>query len=269
MTGKEITQLVLNGRNFTQLISLTPGVSSQTGQEEGTVGVYGNVAWSINGGRTEYNNWELDGGDNMDNGSNSTLNVYPNVDAIQEVRVMTSDYGAQYGRNGSGTVEAVTKSGTSDFHGDVFEFLRNNDFNARNFFSPDVPEYRKNDFGYTIGGPVFIPHHYNTKKDKTFFFWSEEWRREIVPNTFNVQVPSNQQRQGIFNDVCPAPGSAVNRPGLSKLPGESRYGRLFPEQHRTHRPERDRHYGLDSGADLGQWRGLFLHRVSHHAHRLA
>jgi len=84
VTGKQISQTVLNGRNFTQLVTLVPGVSNQTGQDEGTVGVLGNVSYSINGGRTEYNNWELDGGDNMDNGSNSTLNVYPNVDAIAQ-----------------------------------------------------------------------------------------------------------------------------------------------------------------------------------------
>ena len=89
---------------------------------------------SINGGRTENNNWELDGGDNMDNGSNQTLNVYPNADAIAEVRVLTSNYGAQYGRNGSGTIETFIKSGTKDFHGNLFEFVRNDAFNARPFF---------------------------------------------------------------------------------------------------------------------------------------
>lgn len=109
VTGKEITQLQLNGRNFTQLVTLVPGVVNQTGQDEGTVGVYGNVAFSINGGRTEYNNWEIDGGDNMDNGSNTSLNVYPSLEAIAEFRVLTSNYGAQYGRNGSGTVEVETK----------------------------------------------------------------------------------------------------------------------------------------------------------------
>ena len=134
VTGREISQMVLNGRNFTQLITLTPGVSNQTGQDEGAVGVYGSVAFSVNGGRTEYNNWEIDGGDNMDNGSNGTLNVYPNIDAIAEVRVLTSNYGAQYGRSGSGTVETVTKSGTKDFHGSLAEFVRNDAFNARNFF---------------------------------------------------------------------------------------------------------------------------------------
>ena len=105
VTQKEISQIVLNGRAFTQLVTLVPGVSNQTGQDEGTVGINGNVSMSINGGRTEDNNWELDGGDNMDNGSNQTLNVYPNADAIAEVKVLTSNYGAQYGRNGSGTIE--------------------------------------------------------------------------------------------------------------------------------------------------------------------
>src|SRR5436305_11288139 len=169
VTGKEITQLQLNGRNFTQLVNLTPGVSNQTGQDEGTVGVYGNVSYSVNGGRVEYNNWEICGGDNMDSGSNDTLNVYPSVDAISEFKVLTSNYGAQYGRNGSGTVEVETKSGTNRFHGDAYEFVRNDIFNAKNVFDSATtsngrsvaPPYKKNDYGYTIGGPIW--------KDHTFF----------------------------------------------------------------------------------------------------
>jgi outer membrane receptor protein involved in Fe transport len=110
VTAKELTQLQLNGRNFTQLVTLVPGVSNQTGQDEGVVGVQGKVDYSINGGRVENNNWEVDGGDVMDNGSNETLNVYPSIEAIGEVRVLTSNYGAQYGRNASGTIEVETKS---------------------------------------------------------------------------------------------------------------------------------------------------------------
>src|SRR5579864_3183670 len=177
VNGKEISQLQLNGRNFTQLVTLVPGVSNQTGQDEGTVGVYGNVSFSMNGGRVEYNNWELDGGDNMDNGSNDTLNVYPSIDAISEFKVLTSNYGAQYGRNGSGTVEVETKGGTSSFHGDLYEFVRNDAFNATPFFQTTVPAYKKHDYGYTLGGPIYIPGHYNTNRQKTFFFWSQEWRR--------------------------------------------------------------------------------------------
>ena len=211
VTGKEISQTVLNGRNFAQLITLVPGVSNQSGQDEAAVGVYGNVSMSVNGGRTEYNNWEIDGGENMDNGSNTTLNVYPNIDAIAEVKVLTSNYGAQYGRNGSGTVETITKSGTKQFHGDLFEFFRNDDMNARNPFLTENPEYKKNDFGYTLGGPVFIPKVYNASRDKTFFFWSEEWRREVVPGQdFNLNVPSAAERSGNFNDVCPGPDCPIN-----------------------------------------------------------
>src|SRR5438105_3631788 len=175
VTGKEVTQLELNGRNFTQLATLVPGVSNQSGQDDAGVGVGGNVSFSMNGGRTEYNNWELDSGDNMDNGSNTTLNVTPSLDAIAEFKVLTSNYGAQYGRNGSGTVEVETKSGKSTFHGDVYEYVRNDLFNARNYFNtPPQPKpgYKKNDYGYTIGGPVYIPGVYNKSKDKTFFFWS-------------------------------------------------------------------------------------------------
>jgi len=209
VTGKEISQLELNGRNFTQLVTLTPGVSNQTGQDEGTVGVNGNVSFSMNGGRVEYNNWELDGGDNMDNGSNDTLNVYPSIDAIAEFKVLTSNYGAQYGRNGSGTVEVETKSGTNGFHGDVYEYVRNDLFNAQNYFnhpfwggSGITPEYKKNDFGYTIGGPAYIPKVYNRGKNKTFFFWSQEWRRDVVPGqSFNTHVPSIAERNGDFTDV--------------------------------------------------------------------
>ena len=221
VSGKEITQLNLNGRNFTSLVTLVPGVSNQSGQDEPQVGINGSVSFSMNGGRVEYNNWELDGGDNMDNGSNGTLNVYPSIDAIAEFKVLTSNYGAQYGRNGSGTVEVETKSGTKAFHGNVYEFVRNDVFNAQNYFNDPshggtgvAPAYKKNDWGYTLGGPVYIPGVYNKEKQKTFFFWSQEWRRERVPNTFNSLVPFSAERTGNFSDVCPNPqsGSFVDCP---------------------------------------------------------
>jgi hypothetical protein len=210
ITSKEISQLQLNGRVFTQLITLTPGITNQTGSSEGQYGITANVNYSVNGGRLEYNNWELDGGDNMDNGSNSTLNVTPSIDAIGEVRVLTSNYGAQYGRNGSGTIETETKTGTNAFHGDAYEFVRNDAFNATPEFQSTNPSYKKNDFGYTIGGPIYIPGHYNKDKQKTFFFWSQEWRRDRVPGqAFNVIVPSVAERGGNFSDLCPGPDCPV------------------------------------------------------------
>jgi len=235
ITGKQIDQLMLNGRNFTQLVTLSPGVINQTGSDEGKVGVYGNVAYSMNGGRTEYNNWELDGGDNMDNGSNATLNVYPNPEAIAEFKVLTSSYGAQYGRNGSGTVEVETKSGTNAFHGSAFEYLRNDFFNAKSWAEGVDPtakkaSYKKHDYGYTVGGPVFIPNHYNSSKKKTFFFFSEEWRKESntssapsssVSTTPNV--PSDAERTGDFSDLCPDPLGTTN-----DCPKDPTTGNFFP-----------------------------------------
>jgi hypothetical protein len=215
ITEKEVLETGLNGRNFTQLIALAPGVSNQTGQDEAKVGVAGSVKYSVNGGRVEYNNFDVDGSDVLNaglNGAESTLMVYPSLDAIQEVKVLTSNYGAQYGRTASGTVLVTTKSGTPQFHGGGYEFLRNEFFNARNYFDPPgkAPLYRRQDFGFTLGGPVYIPGVFNTQKKKTFFFWSEEFRYEKSPlgpgnepGDFNQAVPTLAERSGDFSDVCP------------------------------------------------------------------
>lgn len=233
VTGKQISQLQLNGRNFTQLLALAPGATNQSGQDEAGTGL-ATVSYSVNGGRTEYNNWEIDGSNNMDDGSNTTLMSYPSLDSIAEVRVLTSNYGAQYGRNSSGTVEVETKSGTNRFHGDIFEYVRNDMFNARNYFSSSVDPYKKNDFGFTVGGPVSIPGLYNKSKEKTFFFYSEEWRRDRVPGqTFNAIVPSCAERGltagaggvgcggtqsafGNFSELCP--GGTAQSPGQAGQP---------------------------------------------------
>jgi hypothetical protein len=208
ITQKELVSLGLNGRNFTQLIALTPGVSSQTGQDEAKVGILGSVRYSVNGGRVEYNSFNVDGGDVLNaglNGNQSTLIVYPSLDALSEVQVLTSNYGSMYGQSASGTVLATTKSGTNQFHGVGYEFIRNEFFNARNYFdqTKEAPLYRRNDFGGTIGGPLYIPGVYNTNKDKTYFFFSEEFRYERTPTDFNQAVPSVAERGGNFSDVCP------------------------------------------------------------------
>ena len=218
ITQKEIVTLSLNGRNFTQLITLAPGVGNQTGQDEAKVGVLGSAKFSVNGGRVEYNSFEIDGSDVLNAGINAShgqpvLIVYPSVDALGEVKILTSNYGAEYGKSASGTVQATTKSGTQSFHGDLYEFVRNEIFNSRNYFDPvgQTPKYRRNDFGGTIGGPFFIPGVYDRKKSKTYFFFSEEVRREESPPLFpfNQAVPSNAERAGIFNDVCPTSGAVA------------------------------------------------------------
>ncbi len=223
ITQKEVVTLSLNGRNFTQLITLAPGVSNQTGQDEAKVGVLGSAKFSVNGGRVEYNSFEIDGSDVLNAGINAShgqpvLIVYPSVDALSEVNILTSNYGAEYGKSASGTVQATTKSGGSSFHGDLYELVRNEIFNARNYFDPvgETPKYRRNDFGGTIGGPLFIPGIYDRKKSKTHFFFSEEVRREISPPLFpfNQAVPSNAERAGIFNDVCPTSGTQATGGGF-------------------------------------------------------
>jgi hypothetical protein len=237
ITQKEVVETGLNGRNFTQLIALAPGVSNQTGQDEAKVGVVGSTKYSVNGGRVEYNTFDVDGSDLLNvgiNGSNSTLIVYPSLDAIQEVKVLTSNYGAMYGRTASGTVLVATKSGGQDFHGDGYYFGRNEVLNARNFFdeTQGAPLYRRSDLGGTIGGPLYIPNHYNTQKNKTFFFFSEEYRLEKSPYQYNQAVPSMAERSGDFSDVCPKgdflrsqyPDCPSDGPDPSKFP----YLTVFP-----------------------------------------
>jgi protocatechuate 3,4-dioxygenase beta subunit len=237
ITQKEVINLGLNGRNFTQLITLTPGVSNQTGQDEAKVGVNGSVKYSVNGGRVEYNSFEVDGSDVLNaglSGAESTLVVYPSLDAIQEVKVLTSNYGAQYGRTASGTVQVTTKSGGSQWHGNMYEFFRNEDMNARNYFDQTLhaPLYRRNDFGYTIGGPLWIPHVYNQDKQKTFVFFSEEFRIEKSPSelqpNFNQAVPTLAERQGDFSDVCPNPYDPQDAKKLRNTTGNPGGPFLFP-----------------------------------------
>jgi len=216
VTSKEVATLALNGRNFSQLITTVPGVSNQSGQDEAKVGLAGSAKFSVNGGRVEYNTFEVDGSDvlntsiNASRGQGEPLIVYPSIDAIQDIQVLTSNYGAMYGKTASGSVIVTTKSGTGQFHGNFYGFIRNEIFNARNYFDEPgkAPLYRRQDYGGTVGGPLFIPGKYNTKKDKTFFFFSEELRLEKTPVDYNQAVPTVAERSGDFSDVCPP--SAIN-----------------------------------------------------------
>lgn len=220
LSSSELKAYGLNGRNFSQLITMAPGVSNQTGQDEAKVGVAGSAKFSVNGGRVEYNTFEVDGSDvvnlsiNASRGQGEPLMVYPSIDAIQDITVLTANYNALYGKSASGSVLVTTKSGSSEFHGDAYEFLRNEVFNARNYFDQPyqtptgrlvkrTPLYRRQDFGITLGGPLYIPNVYNTKKDKTFFFVSEEVRLEKTPVDFNQAVPTAAERSGDFSDLCP------------------------------------------------------------------
>jgi hypothetical protein len=209
VTGEQVRELALNNRNFEQLVLLQPGVSNQLGDEPG-FGLSSNTVISINGAREGANNWTVDGADINDSGSNGTLLNTPSIDAIQEFTLERSNYDASFGRSGGGQVVVATKSGTNQFHGSGYEFNRNNYYNANTFpnrqaiagggspVANGTPIERYNDWGFTIGGPLFIPKLYKPVKDKTFFFWSEEWRHASTPGSTQITVPTPGQLGGVF-----------------------------------------------------------------------
>ncbi len=234
ITGQQISQLEINGRDFVRLALLVPGATPEPGLNTTTVGVYANNSISFNGSRMQYNNWTVDGAPNTDEGSASTFNTYPNLDSIAEFRISTSNYGAEYGHHAGAQIDVVTKSGTSKFHGDVSEYFRNDALDAQNFFTnrnnagslapPSRAELRQNEYGWTLGGPFFIPGIYNTKKNKTFFFWSEDWRKIIQGNVLGGSVPSLPERTGDFSQCDPyAPGGPKFGTGAMGVGNDASY----------------------------------------------
>ncbi len=216
VNGTQVRELAMNNRVWEQLMTLVPGVSDSNNTDQYYVGAtnpFGGSAtnttgFQINGGRREQNNFLVDGMDNVDRGSNLTLLSFPSVDAIAEFRIVRGVYDADLGRSAGGQINVVTRSGTSDLHGGVYEFFRNNVLNANQFFNntatPAVarPVLRYNDFGGTIGGPVYIPHVYE-QRNKTFFFFSEEARRVVNYANTTAVVPTSGMLNGTFSHpVC-------------------------------------------------------------------
>jgi hypothetical protein len=183
ITGKQLAQLAVNGRNLVPLTTLGLGVSANIPAFNGIASKGSSFNISFNGNRPEHNVWLIDGGENYDRGSGGQINVMPTLDAIAEFQTLESNYSPDYGIGSGGMISMVLKSGTRDFHGALWEFNRNNAYDANYYFSKQsnipTPVLRLNIFGGDIGGPIFIPHVYNTDRRKTFFFWSEEWRRYI------------------------------------------------------------------------------------------
>lgn len=221
ITGTQVRELALNNRNYVQLAALMPGVTTGFASDQIEIGVTSftglsnQVNVSINGNRPTQNNWTIDGADNVDRGANLTLLDNPSVDSIAEFKVLRGQYDPENGRSSSGEINVITRSGTNTFHGGLYEFFRNDVLNGNNFFNnaatPQIarPPLRYNNFGGTIGGPLFIPGHYNTDRKKTFFFFSEEVRRIIVYSTFLATVPSTAERAGTFaTPVCTAVDSS-------------------------------------------------------------
>lgn len=226
VTGSQVSQLNLNGRNFTNLATLVPGAAPGS-YSPSNVGVISGTGITFNGVPSTYNNWEVDGTNNADQGAGGTANMtYPNIDSLAEFRIVTSNYSAEYGKTAGATIEVATKAGTQKLHGDLFEFVRNDTLDANDWFgnrqqwpgldaqadcngnaagpcnAPKTP-LKRNDFGFTVGGPIYIPGHYNAAKTKTFFFWSEDWRRNREGTVISTSVPTTRMRAGDFSECNP------------------------------------------------------------------
>ena len=197
---QQVVSMPLNGRSFIDLLALQPGVSPYQGTGKTTgaglseTGVSGDLTdgtQSVNGGRTGANGFMVNGGDAQEGVHNGAA-LIPNLDSIAEFRIITNNFDAQYGNYSGGQINVVTKSGSNSFHGDVFEFLRNTDLDARNYFSPTRGVYIQNQFGGTVGGPI--------KKNKVFFFVDYQGTRQTIGATESYNVPSAADRTGNLSD---------------------------------------------------------------------
>jgi hypothetical protein len=220
VTSKQVTELPLNGRNYAQLVTLVPGISpaqsSGSFATSGT-GLDSHVDMSVNGNQSNANLWTVDGVNNMDVGSNATLLVFPSIDSIQEFRVERNSFSAEYGQAQGAVINLITKSGTNEFHGTLFEFFRNDKLNANDTFlnRAGLPRatQRYNNYGWNFNGPIYLPRFGEggkrvwNGKNRAFFFWSEEWRKERrgLASPLQFLVPTAAERVGDFSGSLTGP----------------------------------------------------------------
>ena len=232
VNDRAVSNLPLAQRDTYQLLQLQPGVQSQVGLD----GVYGSDragVVSVNGGRGRDNNFTVNGGDGNDLFAGLPA-IQPSPDAIEEFRVLTNTFDAEYGRNSGAVVNVVTKSGTNDWHGSAYEYFRNKNLNSKGFFDTEKLDYLQNQFGFTFGGPV--------RKDKTFFFVNYEGNRVRRGTSGDVvTVPTDAERAGDFSAGDQFSGTLANanilnnRPGClaalgrgSNIPDGTAYSDVFP-----------------------------------------
>ncbi len=197
ISGEQVRELQLNGRSFMTLLELVPGVASDMPDR---VDPNTNPALYVNGARSSAASFNIDGGNNADVivGSGS-LNTFTSVETIAEVRVLTSTFSAEFGRGGFAQVNVVTRGGTRKFHGSVYDYVRNDAFDARDYFSHQVLPLKQQHFGYTIGGPLLLPGGYNRDRKKTFFFLTQEFNYiSTRGDAVNTTVPTPEERAGDF-----------------------------------------------------------------------
>lgn len=188
---RQVLNTPLNGRNYTQLLTLVPGAAVTNPDQFSVTTSLSATNATINGNRSDTSNLTVDGAFNLVAGSNGSLMNNVGPDFIQEVKIQTSNFSAEYGRMAGVAFNVVTKNGTNEFHGSAFEYFRNDKLDARNFFAPQKNPLRFNDFGYSVGGPLI--------KDKLFFFVGEEWKRlRQVATPTRQTIPTTAQLNGNF-----------------------------------------------------------------------
>ena len=224
--SSRMAELPLNGRNALTLQALLPGsVQMGSGSAASGIALNTNLVFSVNGARPNQSAYTLDGGLNMDMYNNVPA-AFPNPDTLQEFSILQNSYSAVYGRNAGAVVNMITKSGTNELHGTLYEFLRNNDFDAKNFFASRVDPLHRNQFGGTVGGPVRLPHY--NGKDRTFFFAGTEATRQVLGSTSSSTiVPTGLERTGNFSQSF-IRGNAITVADPATVTAANPVGTPFP-----------------------------------------
>jgi len=231
LTGSQVNQIALKGRDVMALLQTIPGIVDTTATRETTSNTAG-AGIFINGNRDNQKNVSVDGITAMDTHSNGSLSFEPNMDAIAEVRILTSNYQAEYGRNAGGSITTIIKSGAREFHGSAYDFYRHESLNANSFFNnrtgtPKSP-YRYRISGYSIGGPIYIPGKFNRNKEKFFFFWSQEFTGVKTDfGTRFVNMPTAVERNGDFSKSFDVNGALI--PVKDPLTGQPFPGNIVPK----------------------------------------
>src|SRR5215213_10548033 len=239
INGEQVRELPLNGRSFVQLTQLQPGVAPQNNFDSKNKGLFSGVDFSVNGNSAQSNLFLTDGANNNDTGSNRTILLYPSIEAIAEFKMLRNSYGPEYGQAAGSVISIATRGGENQFHGSLFYFGRNDALNATDYFTnragQEKDKLRRHDFGFSLGGPII--------KNRLFFFYSQEWNKEIRGRSRFGSVPTLLERAGNFTQprtasngqpcsptaITSGPGSATQIiPAANLSPAGLALMKLFP-----------------------------------------
>jgi hypothetical protein len=268
LDGKDMVQMPSRGRNVLPFALLMPGVVSTTPYDRRA----NNSA--VNGIRPTHNAWLLDGGYNIDTGGNWSTPLAPNIESVAEFRAIRGNYSAEFGVGGGSQFNVITKGGTNDLHGSAYYFHRNDKLNARNFFVPTRPPFRGNDYGFTVGGPVYIPKVYDGR-NRTFFFVLLGWIKERSRQEFFNIVPTVAMRGGDFsgtnrviydpNTGQPFPGNVIPSARIDR--NAVGYARMYPDPNFSDQAGRN-WFSLQSRRDDTNEKNFRIDHLINESHRV-